>query len=92
MEPLEKRSNLVHTDSAAAADKSGTGDAESKDRWIQDVAEADLTECDVDGELLDENSVYRRHGGTIQSAFADPALMLGFCLAYLLFREKQRER
>ena len=39
-------------------------------------------------ELLADDSLYRRLGGTIQNAFADPALTLGFCIAYLLLTEK----
>lgn len=84
-----KALEFVSGDAPAA---SAHGD-ESKDYWIQEVAEAYMAECEVDGdELLAEDSLYRRFGGTIQNAFADPALALGFCLAYLLLRDKDAGR
>jgi hypothetical protein len=58
--------------------------------WVQEAAEAYMSDNEYDGgdELLAPDSLYRRLGGTIQTALADPALTLGFCLAYVLLTEQ----
>lgn len=60
--------------------------------WVQERAESEMKEWDSQSggeQILDQDSVYRMYGGTIQSAFMDPSFTLGFCVAYVLL---SRER
>jgi hypothetical protein len=55
--------------------------------WVRTRAEAML--ADDDPSLVADGSDYARYGGSLQTAFMEPAFLLGFCLAYVFAAEQQ---